>query len=45
MHDGEVKRAAAFLENLQAEEKLSLDQTLTSFCLAALNFNEFLYLE
>ena len=41
----EVKRAAVFLKSLQAGEQLSPDQALTSFCLAALNFNEFLYLE
>ena len=45
VREGEVARAVTFLENLKADEKLSRNQALTSFCLAALNFNEFLYLE
>ena len=45
VREGEVARAVAFLENLKTDEKLSRNQALTSFCLAALNFNEFLYLE
>jgi hypothetical protein len=45
VREGEVARAVTFLENLKTDEKLSRNQALTSFCLAALNFNEFLYLE
>lgn len=45
VRDTEVTRGIEFMKVLQSEEKLSPEQALTSFCLAALNLNEFLYLE
>lgn len=43
--EAEVARGVNFMKALQSEENLSAEQALTSFCLAALNLNEFLYLQ
>jgi hypothetical protein len=41
----EVDRGVALLERLEASDHLNSETALTSFCLLALNLNEFLYLD
>jgi mono/diheme cytochrome c family protein len=41
----EIKRGVAFIEALQRTDGASSDAALKSFCLLALNLNEFLYLD
>ncbi len=45
VREAEVTRGVNYMKALQSEEKLSPEQALNSFCLAALNLNEFLYIE
>ena len=43
--DSEVALGVQYVETLQREDQVSPEKALTSFCLAALNLNEFLYLQ
>ena len=43
--DAEIKRGVAFIEALQKADGASREDALRSFCLLALNLNEFLYLD
>jgi hypothetical protein len=43
--DAEIKRGVTFIETLQKKDGASPDAALKSFCLLALNLNEFLYLD
>ena len=43
--DSEVALGVQYVETLQREDQISPEKALTSFCLAALNLNEFLYLQ
>lgn len=44
-NESELSRSLAFLESLQSEQGLDSDTALNRFALAALNFNEFLFLD
>ncbi|MBA3699140.1 MAG: DUF1553 domain-containing protein [Planctomycetes bacterium] len=41
----EIKRGTTFVNDLRTGEKLSADDSLTVFCLMALNLNEFVFLD
>jgi hypothetical protein len=41
----EIRQGLTFIQQLQSEEGLTADQALQSFCLLALNLNEFIYLD
>ena len=41
----EIKRGTAFVNDLRTSEKMSTDDSLTVFCLMALNLNEFVFLD
>jgi hypothetical protein len=41
----EIKRATAFVTDLRTSEKMSTEDSLTVFCLMALNLNEFVFLD
>ncbi len=43
--EGEVKRALAFLDLMQQQEKLPPDVALQRFCLAVFSFNEFIFID
>ena len=43
--DAEVQRGVKLIGAMQKEDNISADAALTSFCLLALNLNEFLYLD
>jgi mono/diheme cytochrome c family protein len=43
--DSEVERGVAFLRRLRGQHQLAPEDALQSFCLLALNLNEFLYLD
>ena len=43
--DAEVRRGVALIAALQAQDKASPEVALKSFCLLALNLNEFLYVD
>jgi hypothetical protein len=43
--DDEIRRGVEFIEMLCREEKLSADEAAKTFCLLALNLNEFVYLD
>ena len=45
VRDSEVALGLNYIRTLQREDHLSPEQALASFCLAALNLNEFLYLQ
>ncbi len=42
---GEIQRGIKLMERMRQEEKMTDDQALATFCLVALNLNEFLYLD
>src|SRR5262249_11476032 len=42
---GEVQRGVKFIQRLRAEHQAAPDEALRSFCLLALNLNEFVYLD
>lgn len=41
----EIKRGTAFINDLRTTEKMSAEDSLTVFCLMALNLNEFVFLD
>jgi len=41
----EVQRGVSLIAALQSQDKASADSALKSFCLLALNLNEFLYVD
>jgi Protein of unknown function (DUF1553) len=41
----EIKRGTTFINDLRTSEKLSDEESLTVFCLMALNLNEFVFLD
>jgi hypothetical protein len=43
--DVEVKRAVDFMQLMQGEQKLSVDDSLQRFCLAVFSFNEFIFID
>ena len=43
--EGEVKADVAFIEKMRKEEGLDLKKAVASYCLLALNTNEFMYLD
>ena len=43
--DAEVKRAVDFMQLMQGEQKLSVDDSLQRFCLAVFSFNEFIFID
>ncbi|MBW3624721.1 MAG: PSD1 and planctomycete cytochrome C domain-containing protein [Armatimonadetes bacterium] len=43
--EAEIRRGAALIASLQKDEKMSAEAALESFCLVALNLNEFMYLD
>jgi hypothetical protein len=42
---GEVTRGVKLIDSLQREEKLGAEDALSTFCVVALNLNEFIYLD
>src|SRR5262249_13802827 len=42
---GEVGRGVQFLQRLEREQHVAAEQALRSFCLLALNLNEFIYVD
>ena len=43
--DVEVKRAVDYMQLMQGEQKLSIDESLQRFCLAVFSFNEFIFID
>jgi hypothetical protein len=41
----EIQRGVKLIDTLQKDEKLAPDAALATFCVVALNLNEFIYLD